>query len=216
MAPETLGLRERKKLRTRETIAEVALRLFDEKGYDETTIAAIAAAADVAPRTVSGYFPTKEDIVFSEGEEAFAELAERLDRRPAGEMAPEALRAWIKDLMEDWREMRETHCMKHRVIESDESLRARRQLQLAHVQDLLTDAIAVDIGAEPGALHARMAAASTMAIIETLGDYLVEPKETDPTVGDDEFDEAEAEVLELLDRAVVFVGAGIEAMREES
>ena len=130
-------------------------------------------------------------------------------------MAPEALRAWIKDLMEGWRETRETHCMKHRVIESNESLRAHQQLQMAHVQDLLTDAIAVDIGAEPGDLQARMAAASTTAIIETLGDYL-EPKETDPTVSDDELDEAEAEVLELLDRAVVFVGAGIEAMRAES
>lgn len=80
-----MGLRERKKLRTRRAIAGAALRLFDERGYEETTISDIAAAADVSPRTFFSYFPSKDDVVFAEMDERLAEVREGLASRPAGE-----------------------------------------------------------------------------------------------------------------------------------
>jgi AcrR family transcriptional regulator len=80
-----MGLRERKKLRTRRAIAAAALRLFDERGYEETTISDIAAAAEVSPRTFFSYFPSKDDVVFAEMDERLADMRERLAERPPGE-----------------------------------------------------------------------------------------------------------------------------------
>jgi len=80
-----MGLRERKKLRTRRTIAGAALRLFAERGYEETTISDIAAAAEVSPRTFFSYFPSKDDVVFAEMDERLADVRTRLAERPGGE-----------------------------------------------------------------------------------------------------------------------------------
>jgi AcrR family transcriptional regulator len=63
VTPVALGLRERKKLKTKEAIQREALRLFRERGYSETTIEQIAAAAEISPSTFFNYFPTKEDVV---------------------------------------------------------------------------------------------------------------------------------------------------------
>ncbi|WP_433295099.1 TetR/AcrR family transcriptional regulator [Pseudonocardia sp. CA-142604] len=59
----TGGLRERKKLRTRQAISEAAIALFLERGYDQVSVADIAAAAEVSKRTLFAYFPTKDDLV---------------------------------------------------------------------------------------------------------------------------------------------------------
>jgi AcrR family transcriptional regulator len=80
-----MGLRERKKLRTRRAIAAAALRLFDERGFEETTISDITAAADVSPRTFFSYFPSKDDVVFAEMDERLADIRARLAERPSGE-----------------------------------------------------------------------------------------------------------------------------------
>ena len=60
----TTGLRERKKERTRQLIADTAKRLFAERGFEAVTVGEIARAAEVAEATVYNYFPTKEDLVY--------------------------------------------------------------------------------------------------------------------------------------------------------
>ncbi|HEX9069740.1 MAG TPA: TetR family transcriptional regulator [Ktedonobacterales bacterium] len=60
---QTLGLRERKKAKTKAAIQHHALRLFEAQGYDATTVEQIAEAAEISPSTFFRYFPTKEDVV---------------------------------------------------------------------------------------------------------------------------------------------------------
>jgi len=84
MTPE-LGLRERKKQRTRALIADTARRLFLERGFDAVTVAEVARAAEVAEKTVFNYFPAKEDLVYWQLESFEDELLEAIRERSSGE-----------------------------------------------------------------------------------------------------------------------------------
>ncbi|WP_433239405.1 TetR/AcrR family transcriptional regulator [Streptosporangium sp. CA-135522] len=86
-----LGLRERKKLRTRRALIEAALHLFEEKGYEETTVAEIAAAADISTRTFFSYFASKEDVVFFDVQARIGEAVETITQRRPGETVVELL-----------------------------------------------------------------------------------------------------------------------------
>ena len=86
-----LGLRERKKQRTRATIVDVAARLCAQKGYENTTVDQIAAAADISPRTFSRYFPSKEAVIGALIEDTSGDVAQALARQPRDITEHEAL-----------------------------------------------------------------------------------------------------------------------------
>lgn len=79
------GLRERRVARTRDAIVAAALDLFQEHGFEATTVDEIAARAEVAPRTFFRYFPTKEAVLFARAADDRARFAAALDERPATE-----------------------------------------------------------------------------------------------------------------------------------
>jgi AcrR family transcriptional regulator len=84
------GLRERKKQKTRWSIQEHALRLFEKQGYEQTTVDQIAAAAEVSPSTFFRYFKTKEDVVLEDEYDPL--LLALLAREPSDEPFLPALR----------------------------------------------------------------------------------------------------------------------------
>ncbi|MFD3997867.1 TetR/AcrR family transcriptional regulator [Streptomyces sp. NPDC058583] len=92
MGTESMGLRESKKQETRQLISDHATRLFMEQGFEQTTIAEIATAARVAKKTVTNYFPRKEDLALDHHEAFTATLARAVADRAAGESPLAALR----------------------------------------------------------------------------------------------------------------------------
>ncbi|MGW6275251.1 TetR/AcrR family transcriptional regulator [Streptomyces sp. NPDC055060] len=86
-----MGRRERKKAATRQAIADAALRLFSERGYDAVGIREIADAADVSTTTLFKHFPVKEALVFDEDAVQEAGLLAAVRERPRGRSIPAAL-----------------------------------------------------------------------------------------------------------------------------
>lgn len=100
MSDEGSGLRELKKRQTRQHISDVATGLFIERGFDEVTIAEVAAAAQVAKMTVTNHFRRKEDLVFDIRDEFVSGPAWAVMRRHAGESVFDALqRHYVLALM---------------------------------------------------------------------------------------------------------------------
>ncbi len=87
-----MGLRETKKLATRQEIADRAMQLFAERGFDHVTVAEVAAAAGVSEKTVFNYFPTKEDLFFDEVPQREAALVDAVRGRKPGESVLGAVR----------------------------------------------------------------------------------------------------------------------------
>jgi AcrR family transcriptional regulator len=139
------SLRERKKARTRASIREHALRLFREKGYDQTTVEQIAAAAEVSPSTFFRYFPTKEDVVLRD--DLDDRILEAFVGQPASLTPVAAVRAAIREAIEtftpaEWEEMREAAELNLTVPE----IRARIMDELARTIDAMAEALAKRTG----------------------------------------------------------------------
>jgi AcrR family transcriptional regulator len=150
MEPE-MGLRERKKARTRELIQQTAWRLFSERGFDGVTIAEIARVAEVAQKTVFNYFPTKEDLVFSRMEAFEEQVLEAVRSREPGESVLEAFARFVSQprrLLAE-RGSRASAQLRAglRVITSSPALLAREQ----QIFGRYTDALAAELRGETGA-----------------------------------------------------------------
>ncbi|MBB6346946.1 TetR/AcrR family transcriptional regulator [Nonomuraea muscovyensis] len=91
------GLRERKKRQTRQRISDVALGLFVERGFDNVTIAEVAAAAEVSVNTVYNYFSAKEDLVLPPEEASPQRLADIVRERRQGESAAGAVLTRLRE-----------------------------------------------------------------------------------------------------------------------
>lgn len=212
MSPtEEAGLRERKKQRTRRTIVDCAFALFEERGYAATTLADIAAAADISPRTFFGYFPSKEAVLFEDAEDAFAAFETSL-REPRGSerTAVDVLRAWIHHWFTEHPIDADRERLMHRIKRESPGVDAFERQLMSRFEDAMSVALADDLQLPPGDVRARMVAAAAVASLKAL----------DPA-GDDPCSEATKKKpdftneagLRALDDALVFLNAGIAALR---
>ena len=95
-----LGLRERKKLRTRRLIADTAARLFAQRGYEGVTVSDVARQAEVSEQTVYNYFAGKEQLVTDLDQQVQARLCELIADRPAGTGIVASIRDYTLEFVE--------------------------------------------------------------------------------------------------------------------
>lgn len=163
---EPTGLRERKKQRTREAIAEAALELFLARGFDNVSVAEVAEAAEVSKRTLFKYFPAKEDLVVQRFADHQDESARYVRARRPGESALAALeRGWLdtltrQDPISGLCDVPDVVSF-YRLIISTDSLAARLRRYAQASEAVLTEAL-IEAGYPP--LRARLVAAQVGAL----------------------------------------------------
>jgi AcrR family transcriptional regulator len=159
--------RERKRRLTRAAIADAAMGLFTERGFDQVSVADIAAAAGVAEKTVYNYFPVKAGLFFDEGDDLLAELLAAVRYRAAGEPALAAVRAFA-DGRAEWaagrRPARPTARFRQ-LIAASPALQAHRRLMFARYETALAELLAGETGAPPGSAEPFVAAAALVAVL---------------------------------------------------
>ena len=149
-----MGLREAKKLETRREIADTAMRLFVQRGFDHVTVAEVAAAARVSEKTVFNYFPTKEDLFFDEVPEREAALGAAIRGRNPGDSVVAALHRLQAG--ECPRLCSAGFATFARIIEESAALQAKELEVMAQLTDTLARAIRDELGVRE--LDAKIAA----------------------------------------------------------
>ncbi|WP_055601237.1 TetR/AcrR family transcriptional regulator [Streptomyces aureus] len=162
MGTESMGLRESKKQETRQLISDHATRLFMEQGFEQTTIAEIATAARVAKKTVTNYFPRKEDLALDHHEAFTAALAHAVAGRAEGESPLAALRREFAAAVETCDPVAGFAGPEFaRMIAESPTLSAR----LRELHDLREEALAVALAAESPAQDPAVAPRAAAALL---------------------------------------------------
>lgn len=196
-----VGLRERKKRQTRDAIIESAMRLFGERGFEETTIVDIAEAAGVAPRTFFAYFPSKEDVVFSETDGALDAMRACFDGRAEDEGAVDALRTFVELMVVEFDPTDEREILRRRLATDNVSVAHYERAMRGRFIDQLAEALEVDFSGPRRELRAKMVASAAITALTTLTE---DPDRADELFGTDP--------MAIVDEALAFVRGGIAAL----
>ena len=155
-----MGLRESKKLRTRQEIADRAMQFFAQRGFDHVTVAEVAAAAGVSEKTVYNYFPTKEDLFFDEVPAREAALVAAIRERREGESILAALRGL--QVSECPRMCSPGFATFARIIEESRALQAKELEVMARFANVLSEAIQTELAVDER--DARIAAGLLVSV----------------------------------------------------
>jgi AcrR family transcriptional regulator len=148
----TEGLTRRKMRRTRQAIADAALQLFLAHGFEQVTVAQVAARAEVAEKTVYNHFRTKADLVFDSDQDVLERLLAAVRGRTAGQSALAAVRDCLTRSGGDLGEAapRGAQAAFRQLVAASPALQAHQRAIAARYEQALADALAEETGAAPG------------------------------------------------------------------
>ena len=157
----TVGLRERKKARTRDALRDASLQLFHRDGFEQTTIEDIADACEVSPRTFFRYFPTKEDVLFSDADERCGRLLTTIAAQPPDVGPLPALLAGALAVADDYGAERARLVLRKRVLTSSPQLRASSAERQRGWEDAAVQLLAERAAARGSTRHRSSCASSS-------------------------------------------------------
>ncbi|HVW47635.1 MAG TPA: TetR/AcrR family transcriptional regulator [Solirubrobacterales bacterium] len=189
------GLRALKKQRTRRDIVVATLELTLEDSYRATTIPLIAERAMVSPRTVSAYFPNKDDIAFDNTDDVIAELETHLGEDDAPLV--DRLRRWIYDREPNDKDL---SYLRMRAVTADPDLRLIEHRHLDRLGAAVARAAAAEIGADPQDPGPQTFAAAFLGVVLAVRERVLRETPAEPK-GD------------YLDAGFTFLEAGLAALR---
>jgi AcrR family transcriptional regulator len=161
--PEPSGLRSRKKAKSRLAIEDAALALFDQQGYDETTVEQIAEQAEVSTTTFFRYFPTKAEVLLSDHGQQLPALADAIVDRPSDE--PELV-AICKALVQEWVGAIDPERTAHkaRIVGASPTLQGMSYQRGTQWLEVLTEALARRRGLDEADHRCRLAARVALGV----------------------------------------------------
>lgn len=165
---EPAGLRARKKLDTAKRIEDAALDLFERDGFDRTTVEAIAAAADISPRTFFHYFATKEDVVLADYAERLERVTRNLGSQPPRTPPWKALAAAFATSASDYEAERDAIVRRFRIMFAAPTVFARSLQLQAGWEDAVAVVLAERMDDRAGDdLGPRLLAATALAAMRS-------------------------------------------------
>ena len=126
-------------------LIKAAITLFDEQGYDETTVAGIAEAADLTKRTFFRYFSDKREVLFSGSHELVQCWLGGIETAPRRDGAMAAVIAGLDDVAELFADRHAFARMRARIITANPELQERELIKLQSLADAIKTAL-VDRG----------------------------------------------------------------------
>ena len=96
-----MGLRERKRQQTRRDLISAAMRLFEERGYERTTVAEIASAAGVSTKTFFNYFASKDEVLFPHLSRRIEAAVDLIEQRGPDDQMADVLVAAMRHMLAD-------------------------------------------------------------------------------------------------------------------
>src|SRR5215213_2012878 len=168
------SLRERKKADTHDAIRRAAADLFVARGYEATTMEAVAEAANVSVRTVFRYFPTKEDLFFGGGSGDLSDLRDLLEARPLDEPVMHSVRAVVEVIVSRIEEGEDIDRRLAPLLRDVPALRQHYLGVLDQVEATVADWARGRLSAAPSDLRPGLLAACVVSIQRVVVDALVE------------------------------------------
>src|SRR3954447_23539124 len=161
---------------TRLEIERVALALFADRGFDETIVEDIAAAAGISRRTFFRYFAAKNDVVWGDFDDGLRHFADSLDAADPAQPWRDALRVAVVDFNSLDPELVPLHRDRMELILHVPALQAYATLMYARWREVVTRFVAARTGAKPDDLHPRLVGHTTLAAaVAAYEQWLAEP-----------------------------------------